>query len=51
MRTIGPAPSADEIEALARAALERLPAQFAEHLGDVPTTNCSPSWRSRILST
>jgi predicted Zn-dependent protease with MMP-like domain len=34
-RTIGLAPSADEIEALARAALERLPAQFAEHLGDV----------------
>ena len=34
-RTIGLAPSADEIEALARAALARLPAQFAEHLGDV----------------
>ena len=34
-RPIGPAPSADEIEALARAALARLPAQFAEHLGDV----------------
>jgi len=34
-RTIGPAPSADEIEALARAALARLPAQFAEHLGGV----------------
>ena len=34
-RTIGLAPSADEIEAFARAALERLPAQFAEHLGDV----------------
>ena len=34
-RPIGLAPSADEMEALARAALERLPAQFAEHLGDV----------------
>lgn len=34
-RTIGLAPTADEIEALARAALARLPAQFAEHLGDV----------------
>jgi predicted Zn-dependent protease with MMP-like domain len=34
-RTIGLAPSADEIEALARAALARLPAQFAAHLGDV----------------
>ena len=34
-RTIGLAPSADEIEALARAALARLPARFAEHLGDV----------------
>ena len=34
-RTIGLAPSADEIEALARAALGRLPDQFAEHLGDV----------------
>ena len=34
-RPIGPAPSADEIEALARAALARLPEQFAEHLGDV----------------
>ena len=34
-RTIGLAPSADEIEALARAALARLPAQFREHLGDV----------------
>ncbi len=34
-RTIGPAPSAEEIEALARAALARLPAQFVEHLGDV----------------
>jgi predicted Zn-dependent protease with MMP-like domain len=34
-RPFGPAPSADEIEALARAALARLPAPFARHLGDV----------------
>ena len=34
-RAFGPAPTADEMEALARAALERLPAQFREHLGDV----------------
>ncbi len=34
-RKIGLAPSAEEIEALARAALARLPAQFREHLGDV----------------
>jgi len=34
-RTIGLPPSAAEIEALARAALARLPAQFAAHLGDV----------------
>jgi predicted Zn-dependent protease with MMP-like domain len=34
-RAIGLPPSADEIEALARAALARLPAQFAAHLGDV----------------
>jgi predicted Zn-dependent protease with MMP-like domain len=34
-RAFGPAPSAAEIEALARAALDRLPQQFAEHLGDV----------------
>ena len=34
-RTIGLAPSADEIEALARAALARLPAQFKPHLGGV----------------
>ena len=32
---IGLPASADEIEALARAALDRLPAQFREHLGDV----------------
>src|SRR6187399_1522506 len=34
-RTIGLAPTVDEIEALARAALARLPAQFAAHLGEV----------------
>jgi predicted Zn-dependent protease with MMP-like domain len=34
-RILGLAPSADEMEALARAALARLPAQFAEHLADV----------------
>ena len=34
-RAIGPAPSADEMEAMARAALARLPARFAAHLGDV----------------
>ncbi len=34
-RTFGAAPSAAEIEALARAALARLPAQFRAHLGDV----------------
>ncbi|MBN9505820.1 MAG: metallopeptidase family protein [Altererythrobacter sp.] len=34
-RSFGPAPSADEIEALARAALERLPPQFAAHLGEL----------------
>ena len=34
-RPIGLAPSANEIEALARAALARLPAQFVEHLGGV----------------
>ena len=34
-RSFGLAPTADEIEALARAALERLPAQFAAHLGEV----------------
>src|SRR5690606_23738958 len=33
-RPIGLAPSADELEALARAALDRLPAQFGGHLGD-----------------
>ena len=34
-RTFGTPPSAEEIEALARAALARLPEQFAAHLGDV----------------
>jgi len=34
-RVFGLAPTADEIERLARAALARLPAQFAAHLGDV----------------
>ena len=34
-RTIGLPPSADEIEAIARAALARLPEQFAAHLDDV----------------
>ena len=34
-RMIGLPPSADEMEAMARAALARLPAQFREHLGDV----------------
>lgn len=34
-RTIGHAPSADEMEAMARAALARLPAQFRAHLGEV----------------
>jgi predicted Zn-dependent protease with MMP-like domain len=35
MRSFGPAPSADEIEALARRALEAMPATFADHLRDV----------------
>jgi predicted Zn-dependent protease with MMP-like domain len=34
-RTFGPAPSAEELAALARAALARLPEQFRAHLGDV----------------
>ncbi|BBC74295.1 neutral zinc metallopeptidase [Altererythrobacter sp. B11] len=34
-RTFGKAPTAQEIEDLARAALAQLPAQFADHLGDV----------------
>src|SRR5688500_1352730 len=35
IRRFGIAPSAEEIEALAREALARLPDQFAAHLGDV----------------
>lgn len=35
MRRLGPPPSAEEIEALARRALEALPPPFADHLGDV----------------
>lgn len=35
MRTFGPPPSAAEIEAIARAALDQLPEPFASHLGDV----------------
>jgi len=35
MRSFGPPPSAAEIEALARRALESLPEAFAAHLGDV----------------
>jgi predicted Zn-dependent protease with MMP-like domain len=35
MRRFGPAPTADEIEAIARAALQALPAPFAGSLGDV----------------
>ncbi|WP_114227629.1 MULTISPECIES: metallopeptidase family protein [Sphingomonas] len=35
MRAFGPSPSAAEIEALARAALERLPEPFASHLDGV----------------
>ena len=34
-RRFGTAPSAEEIEKLARAALDRLPAQFVRHLGDI----------------
>ncbi len=34
-RNFGPAPSVAEIEALAREAINRLPAQFAGHLGDI----------------
>ena len=34
-RTFGTAPTLDEIEALAHAALARLPAVFARHLGEV----------------
>jgi predicted Zn-dependent protease with MMP-like domain len=35
MRQIGPAPSLDEIDELARAALASLPAAFGQHLSDV----------------
>ena len=35
MRRFGQAPSADEIEAIARATLERLPEPFARSLGDI----------------
>ncbi len=35
MRRFGTPPSADEIEAIARATLERLPEPFAESLGDI----------------
>ena len=32
---MGQAPSADDVEAIARATIARLPARFREHLGDV----------------
>lgn len=35
MRAFGPAPSLDEIEALARLALQRLPEPFRSHAGEV----------------
>src|SRR6185369_3046216 len=35
MRRLGPPPSADEIEAIARATLRALPGHFAQSLGDV----------------
>ena len=35
MRRFGPPPSADEIDAIARAALQALPQPFAQSLGDV----------------
>ena len=35
MRRFGPPPSADEIEAIARAALAALPGEFRDSLGDV----------------
>jgi predicted Zn-dependent protease with MMP-like domain len=34
-RTFGPPPSASEFEAIARAALSRLPTELAQHTGDV----------------
>jgi len=38
MRSFGPAPSAGEIEAIARRALGALPSPFAESLGDIVLT-------------
>ena len=35
MRRFGPPPSADEIEAIARASLRALPAPFSQSLGDI----------------
>jgi predicted Zn-dependent protease with MMP-like domain len=35
IRTFGPPPSPAEFEGIARAALARLPAEFAAHIGDV----------------
>ena len=35
MRSFGPPPSAEEIEAIARRALDALPEPFADSLGDV----------------
>ena len=35
MRRFGPPPSAEEIEAIARQALDRLPAPFRESIGDI----------------
>ena len=35
MRGLGPPPSADEIEAIARRALDALPEPFSQHLNDV----------------
>ena len=35
MRRIGPPPTSDEIEAIARAAFESLPRPFADSLGDI----------------
>ena len=35
MRRLGPPPSADEIEAIARSTLAALPAPFADSLGDI----------------
>ena len=35
MRRFGPPPSADEIEAIARAALQALPGPFADSIGDI----------------